>query len=162
MSVRIIILAIISAFGFLGYPQNTTEPAPTDISINYFYTDELTYKKINITENKLIYTYFKDTTGKCRGWFASRPCWTENDLKTEKGILSKTEINDLVDLIKQTKFMELEENYGGDPRERHYPVRLSVKLGEKEKSVTYRSSLDAAPEPEAFETVKNALVKLAE
>lgn len=156
----ILILIVAAAIIWLVFPQSLPE-----FSLNYFYTSELTYQKIDINQSRLTYTYFEGLEDFNEGneellIEAQTPRWTEEDLKTKEATLSKNEIEDLISLINQTNFMKLEDVYGGSGQYRYYPVEIVVKLGEKEKKVIYRSSLDALPEPEAFKMVEDKLFEL--
>lgn len=151
-----ILILIVIAIIWLIFPCSLPE-----FSLSYFYNSELTYQQINIDEeSKLTYIYFDDTEGKCEFWLYSYPCWLEEELQAKATTLSKKEVKDLIKLIEEMNFMELEEFYGASKGERYYPVELSIKLEEKEKKVIYRSSLDALSEPEAFKMIKDKLFKL--
>lgn len=152
----IFVLIILGIWNILGCTMKQQEP----LFINYFYTDEFTHQKISIEQSKLIYTYFKDTEGKCASWIAQYPCWEDKDLKTKETMLSKKEINELINLIEQTDFMNFEDTYGGTGYYRSYPYELSIKIGEKKKKVIYQSSHDSPPMPEAFEKLKDKLFTL--
>jgi len=51
----------------------------SQLYIRYHYTAEVTYQNIEITQSKLIYTYFPEEVfgKKCKVWVASVPCWVE-------------------------------------------------------------------------------------
>lgn len=145
----------------LGIHQKTS-PQP-QLYIQYLFTAEGTYQNIEINQSKLVYTYFPEEVAKekCKQWTRQVPCWAEEDLKTKEAILSKDEINDLIGLINETGFMNLEENYGGSGGyQRYYPYILIVKIGEREKKVVYQSFPNASPMPEAFKKVRDKLLEL--
>ncbi|MEW6379600.1 MAG: dockerin type I domain-containing protein [bacterium] len=137
------------------------------LSVTYGFTAEATYVNIRIDQAKLVYTYFEDTDQKCRYWVAQSPCWTQQDLTTMETPLSKDEVNGLIGLIYQTRFVDLEDTYGGAaPGQRYYPYTLSVRItqGEqpvqREKTVVYQSFPTSSPRPEAFQVIESRLLEL--
>ena len=138
----------------------------SELYMNYHFTAEAAYRDIKINQSKLIYTYFEDVEGKCEGWVAQIPCWTGEDLTTKEVPLSEEEISDLIRLINQTGFMNLENRYGPDSiSARCYPLTLSVKIGKNEKEVVYCDRPIAPvspPMPEAFKKVKDKLFELVD
>lgn len=144
-----------------GYLKGTQTKLPSEFSISYYFSAELIYKKIEISQLQFSYTYFEDRDGKCETWFRQEPCWGAEDLRTRKAILSEGEANGLLSLIKQTGFMKLETTYGGaGEHQRYYPHKISVKIGEDEKRVSYQSFPGASAMPEAFKKVKDKLFEL--
>ncbi|MFC1645988.1 hypothetical protein ACFL2Y_02285 [Candidatus Omnitrophota bacterium] len=130
-------------------------------SISYFFSAEASYNKIEIDKSKLIHTYFEDSSGKCDTWVRSEPCWTWDDLSTEKTDLTEDQINDLLSLIEQAGFMNLDTTHGGaGENQRYYTHKISVVIGEQEKRVFYQSFPGASVMPEAFKKVKNKLSQL--
>lgn len=165
--------AIPSAALRLVRPQSTTSPgsgvsrqagkgssAPT-LQVRYFFTAEATYEEIAVADEKLEFIHFEDREHKCERWLQQSPCWTPADLTREEATLSKDEVQDLRNLIQESKFMNLESLYGGAPAQRrYYATLLRVELAGTAKEVTYQSFPDAAPPPEAFESVRKRLVEL--
>lgn len=143
-------------------PQtSTSEATQGPLLIEYLFTAEATYDKIEIDQSRLIYTYFEDTENRCAQWIAQEPCWTEKDLKTRETNLTDREINDLIELIHQTGFLQLDKSYGGaSERQRFYPYSLMVQLGNEKKEVTYQSYPGSTPAPEAFQILANKLHEL--
>jgi len=116
-----------------GYLQQETSSHP-QLYIRYHFTAEATYEEVEINQSKLIYTYFPEEVAneKCARWLIQVPCWTEEDLRTKEAILSKEEINEIVDLINRTGFMYLENRYGpNNTRVRCYPHILFCQNREK-------------------------------
>ncbi len=160
---RILILAIITInFIICSKPKQKVQNQPTsEFYIKYYFTAECAHHKIIINQSKLIYTYFEDVTGKCKCWVANIACWTEEELKTKETILPNDEINNLINLIKQTNFMSLDTSIGRTDRwGRYYPYELSVKIGRKDKRVIYYSGSSPYPMPEAFKKIKEKLFEL--
>jgi hypothetical protein len=140
-----------------GVPEVTQVP----LRIEYFFTAEATYNKIEIDQNRLIYIYFDDAENRCAQWVAQEPCWTEDDLKTKEADLTDKEINDLIGLVRQTGFMQLEKTYGGASElQRFYPYYLKVQLGNEKKEVVYQSYPGSTPVPEAFQRLADRLHEL--
>jgi hypothetical protein len=134
-------------------------PAPA-LRVRYHFTAEATYEEIVIAGEKLEFTYFEDREGKCARWLQQSPCWTLTDLTTKEATLSESEVQDLRNLIRGSKFMDLESYYGGAPaHRRYYAYRLRVELAGTAKEVTYQSFPDAPHPPEAFESVRRWLIE---
>ncbi len=140
-------------------PATVTPP----LSIIYHLTAEATYKNIEINQSQLTYTFFEDTENKCTHWVAQSPCWTDNDLQTKQIALSAEEVNTLVNLIRQTDFMQLGDTYGGASEGiRYYAYTLKVQLAEEQKEVTYQSFPGSDAKPEAFEKLETRLRELVQ
>ncbi|MEW5803572.1 MAG: dockerin type I domain-containing protein [bacterium] len=141
-------------------PSCLEEGLENQFSLTYHYTAEATYCDVKISQSELMYTYFGEIE-KCRYWIAQSPCWSQEDLETVRTTLSSDEINEVISLIRQTGFMDLEGTYGGAGQGgRYYPYTLSVKLDEREKEVVYQSFPDASPRPVAFVKVENKIIEL--
>jgi len=139
-------------------PSDTHKP---ELFITYLFTAETIFEKIEINQNRLSYTYFEDSNNKCSRWFYQYPCWTEKDLKKKEAILANSDINDLISLILQTKFMELANIYSNAPPEqRSYPYIVKVKLQEMTREVIYQSFKNDQSMPEAMEKLIEMLYKL--
>lgn len=140
-------------------PTTTTITAP--LSIVYHFTAETTYKNIEVTESRLMYTFFEDTENRCAAWVAQSPCWTDNDLQTKTTTLSAAEVNTFVNLIRQTDFMQLGETYGGASAGiRYYAYTLKVQLADEAKEVMYQNFPGSEAKPEAFEKLEARLREL--
>jgi hypothetical protein len=150
----ILVISILALSAFPG-PE-----IPSDFSLDYYYTSELSYIRIGINQSRLLYTYFDDPEGRCDDWVFQHPCWTEDELKTAEAALSGSEILGLAGLINQTGFMQLGDSYGEDALNRHYPAELSVRLEGRENRVIYRDSPDAPPPPQAFGELEDRLFEL--
>jgi hypothetical protein len=163
MGAKLLIIVSIGVFFLTAcLPQKAISPTPQpELSIVYLFTAETTFDKIEVKQGKLSYTYFEDVNNKCAQWIYQSPCWTEQDLQAKEASLSNSDINDLITLVLQTKFMELANSYGNaPPGQRYYPYSLKVKLGEVEKEVIYQSFPDAQPMPEAMEKLIDRLHEL--
>jgi len=142
-----------------GQPQTSEQVAPPHV--RYHFTAEATYQEIEVAGTKLSFTYFEDIQHRCEHWLEQRPCWTPADLTTKEATLYEDEVRDLRNLIEKSKFMDLDEVYGGAPRhQRYYAYRLSVELGGITKEVTYQSFPEAPAPPEAFEAVRKRLFEI--
>ncbi len=142
-------------------PTSTSETIQSPLLIEYFFTAETTYDKAEINQTRLIYTYFEDAENRCAQWIAQEPCWTEKDLKIKEADLTDKEMSDLIGLIHQTGFMQLEKTYGGASNtQRFYPYRLMVQLGTEKREVVYQSYPGSAPVPEAFQRLADRLHEL--
>ncbi|OGF63696.1 MAG: hypothetical protein A2Y62_09500 [Candidatus Fischerbacteria bacterium RBG_13_37_8] len=138
--------------------QKTTEE--NTFSLNYYFSAETTYQRIEINEKKVSYTFFEDGAGKCAHWLQQSPCWTQTDLKTKTKEIKRVEIDDLVDLLNLMHFMDLNSVYGGaGENQRYYATMISVKLEGKEKTVTYQSFRDATPKPVAFQKIEDKILE---
>jgi len=140
--------------GFLFVALPFVEPEhraqqPPSLVVRYRFTAEATYQDILVEGAKLRFTYFEDVKQKCAQWIEQSPCWTPADLTAKEATLSEEEGRDLLNPIQQSKFMELENVYGGaKEHQRYYAQTLTVELGGTVKEVTYQSFPDAAPPPE--------------
>ncbi len=133
----------------------------TELSIVYMFTAEATYDRIEISQNKLIYTYFDDLENKAASWMKQEPVWTQQDLKNKEVTLTNDEIDDLLYIIDQTNFWLLKDTYGGaSSNQRYYPHSLSVSLGSENKKVVYQSFPDAEPMPDAQKAIIDKLHEL--
>jgi hypothetical protein len=70
------------------------------------------------------------------------------------------ELNILIRLFRTSGFLDLKDTYGTDQNDRHYPVLISIKTPEIEKSVLYRSHPNYTAPP-AFQEMEAALLRLA-
>jgi hypothetical protein len=134
----------------------------SEFSVSYYFTAETTYEKIEINETKLVYTYFKDVNGKCAHWLQQSPCWTQNDLKTEEIELSKNELNELKNLIRETGIMGLNNYYGPEEELRCYPYKLTIFFEGTNKEIIYCSRPDGPEEPEAFRKVSEKITEIVD
>lgn len=158
--VKLLVILYIAVFLFSACtPQQPPSPiSQPGVSITYLFTAEAAFDKIEVNQGKLSYTYFDDVNDKCAQWVNQKPCWTEQDLRTKEADLLEGDINGLITLIRQTKFMEQTDSYGGASSEqRAYPHHLKVKLGEVEKEVVYQSFPAAQPMPEAMKKLIDRL-----
>ncbi len=156
-----IVVLFISILVLSGCLHGETSPEPPAFSLHFLFTAETTYENIEIHNSRLIYTFFEDVENKCAHWVYQTPCWTEADLKTKETGLSEGEINDLIDLIRQTGFMKLDNTYGGaSPGQRFYSYNLTVQIGGEKKEVIYQSFPGADPMPEAFKGLIDKLYEL--
>jgi len=74
--------------------------------------------------------------------------------------ISAEKIETLITLFQTSGFLDLKNTYGTDQNNRHYPIRISIKTPEIEKSVLFRSHPDYTA-PSAFQKMESALLKLA-
>ncbi len=155
LTVSLLLLA--SCLPQFGRPQTT----PSSLTIEYLFTAETTYEKIQVSQTRLVYTYFEDRNNKCAEWIAQSPCWADEDLKTQEADLTEEEVGDLIDLIRQTNFMQLKDIYGGAAEgQRYYAYTLMVQLGGKQKEVLYQSFPENEPRPEGFQRLSDRLHEL--
>jgi hypothetical protein len=70
------------------------------------------------------------------------------------------ELNTLIRLFRTSGFFDLKDTYGTNQNDRHYPVLISIKTPEIEKSVLYRSHPNYTAPP-AFQELEAALLRLA-
>lgn len=155
------IAASLTVYGCSKQKEIVKTEQQTNLSIVYLFTAEATYDRIEIDQNKLIYTYFDDVDNKAENWMKQEPVWTQQDLKTKEATLLDSEIDDLVEIIDQTNFWLLNDTYGGaSSGQRYYSYSLSVSLGTETKKVIYQSFPDAEPMPEAQEAIINKLHEL--
>ncbi len=157
---KLIYIAIAALFVLAIATGLTQHSAEVDAS--YFYSGETTYEKIEVASGELTHTFFKDEGGRCAKWIKQFPCWSEADLQTKRTKLSKEQVNELIEVIEKSGFMQLKEEYGvvGEGQ-RFYSHIVDAKINEKEKRVVFKSSPAAGEPPEAFEKVKEKLVELA-
>lgn len=156
-----IVVLFTSILVLSGCLQWETSPEPPAFCLHFLFTAETTYESIEIDNSRLVYTFFEDVENKCAHWLYQSPCWTEADLKTRETSLSEGEINDLIDLIRQTSFMKLDNTYGGVSQgQRYYTYNLTVHLAEEKKEVIYQSFPGADPMPEAFKRLIDKLHEL--
>lgn len=74
--------------------------------------------------------------------------------------LENEEFEDLIKIVKKSRFLYLGEEYGAPEAERHYPYKLKVKLLKKQKEVLYRSNPTYPPAPTAYTDVVAAITHL--
>ncbi len=131
---------------------------------SYNYGAECAYEKIEVNQSKLIYTYFEDVNDKCAICTHQVPCWKEEDLKTKEVTLSEEEIDDLIDVINQTNYMDIENSYGYVDGARCYSESLFVKIKEKEKKVIYFTCASGGiySMPDVFKKVKDKLFEIVD
>lgn len=129
------------------------------LSLRYQTSSETSYTDLDLQGNVLTYTYFIDEDNRCAQWFKSTPCWTEADLKTRTVTLGEHEIEALSALVRHSGYFDLTENEFGETnkRERAYTETLTVKHGDQERVIRYRSSLASAKKPGAFAQLEQAL-----
>lgn len=142
--------------------QNASATSPA-LAITYGFSTEATYYELEINHAHLRYTYFGDTAEKCAQSVAQTPCWTNADLTTKEADLSDEETHGLIDLIRQTHFMQLKDSYGSAATgQRYYPSTLIVKLAGEEKRVVYQSFPEGEPMPEGFQRLSSRLEELVQ
>lgn len=129
--------------------------------VKYHFTAETIYEDIEIENLKVKVTYADEacvqTNASNANPVVSEPLWRDC-LREKETTLSTDEIQSVSSLIEQSNFMNLESVYGDKERLRYYPYQIKVKLGETEKEVTYRSTPEAPPMPEAFKQVRETLL----
>jgi len=155
-ALSLLILALVACS-----PQTTPPvPRPSELSASYHYTAEVKYEHIEIAQGILTYTRLGDLGDRCAQWLAQAPCWTEEDFVTSQVELPDSDIDSLIDLVRQSGFMALDDTYGGAESTRYYAYTLTVKLGETEQTVVYESFPDADPMPDAQRQVIDRLYEL--
>jgi len=150
----LVLLFVIISVGCVHQKQIKNE----NLYVSYFTSAEAMYEKIQVTDSKLSHTYFDDKNNKCANWIAQSPCWLDQELTTVERTLSQKEIDELINLINTTHFLELNTTYGGAKEgQRYYAEVISVKINGQEKTVTYQSFPEASPPPEAFTTLRKTI-----
>lgn len=91
---------------------------------------------------------------------AAEPSKTVRTEKTAR--VSEEETAELLRFIKASGFHALQEEYGAKAQERHYAYIIAVRDGDGEKRVTYRSSPEAAPRPEAFARAETRILEFTQ
>jgi len=150
-------------FGILVIKPNTELSVPNnELSITYHFTAETLYSDIKIINTNLKWGYVPRSTmdEKCATGFASRSCWSYDDIVTKETTLSTTEVNELKALMERLNIMNLQEEYGEEPERRSYPYNFSFRFQGEEKSIVYRSSPDVPPMPTALKTIQETLGRL--
>lgn len=83
-------------------------------------------------------------------------------VRTERtASVSEEEAAELLRFIKESGFHALQEECGAKLQERHYAYVIAVLDGDGEKRVTYRSSPEAEPRPEAFARAETRILEFA-
>lgn len=90
---------------------------------------------------------------------AAEPSRTVRKEKTAR--VSEQEAAELLRFIKESGFHALKEEHGAKPQERHYAYIILVRDGDGAKKVTYRSSPEAEPRPEAFARAESRILEFA-
>lgn len=165
--VRILILLIIAAsLGVTATAATKSESAPNatnpppvkEVKAEYFYSAELAYVSIKISNSHLIADYLP-TTWKCKetGLITQAPQYKTSDLKHADVKLTPERIAQLVRLVRRNGFLKLDSVYDDSKGRRCYPVRIAVQLDDTKKDVEHR----AGPVPKAFVQVRDWLRKTA-
>lgn len=74
-------------------------------------------------------------------------------LKMEEKVptgLTKNDLRTLKKKLKKARFWKLKEELGAPKEQRFYPYSLHIKMGDKEKTVIFRSNPDFEDAPKAF------------
>jgi hypothetical protein len=147
----------------LALPQrqhNADEP----FFLRFLATGESFYNEIKLEDGILSHTYFEDTDQRCEQWVQSRPCWTENDLKTRSMHLSDKEIDKIYTALSDSAILDITENTLGGAKkgQRFYAQHLELRIGSIEKHLIYQSFPDASKKPAAFQRIEDLLSKYAE
>lgn len=133
----------------------------SDFYIKYNFTAETIYEKIEIENLKIKVTYADEAcvqnNAKNANPIVSEPLWRDC-LREKETTLSEDEIQRISSLIEQSNFMSIDSVYGDRERSRAFPYQIKIKLGETEKEVTYRSTPEAPPMPDAFKQVRERLL----
>jgi len=90
---------------------------------------------------------------------AAEPSETVRTEKTAR--VSEQEAAELLRFIQESGFHALKEECGAGPQERNYAYVILVRDGNGEKKVTYRSSPEAEPRPEAFARAESRILEFA-
>lgn len=137
------------------------EPKYT-LYLEYFIFTEASYRKVEITDTKLTFTYFEDWQARCLNWKLASPCWKPEELNKKEWTLSDAEVQSLLSLVQQSNFMSLADTYGNAPEgQRYYPETLLVKSGaDSEKRVVYQSFPNAEPAPAGFTVMRDKLFEI--
>ncbi|MBI2672027.1 hypothetical protein HYX16_03785 [Candidatus Woesearchaeota archaeon] len=150
-------LVIIGLIFIAGCTQQSSNQTPK-LSMSYHYTTEGSYYNVKIEGSEITFTHidYEKINEKCAQWIQQSPCWTQQDLITEKAQLSNQETTDLKRLIEESKIIQLENYYGPLQGERCYPYIL--KIGEKE--INYCSRPNGPSQPEAFIKVSEKIQEI--
>lgn len=89
----------------------------------------------------------------------SVPCWTEDNLITERTPLSESVASDLLNLIEEVDFDRLDAYYGPD-NSRCHSHKIEVVTNEISKTVDYCSAPNGPEEPEAFRIIREKLQEI--
>ena len=85
---------------------------------------------------------------------------SSSKLEEKNYSLTRKEVYDLIKLIQDTKFFELEKFYGAPETERYYPTSIFIKMLGKEKEVLYRSNPSFTAAPDAFNQLEKYLIAI--
>jgi hypothetical protein len=121
---------------------------------------------LEVDGSALALTYLKNMPARCntpQAMVAQEPCWGPRDLTTVKAHLTDAEQTTLANTIQSSGFFDLEDGYNTTGGDRYYAHTIDVTVGGTEKKVVYGSTAapGAEPEPDAFNTVEQALLHLA-
>jgi hypothetical protein len=156
-----IISVLLGLFIFFQGCKSKTISNEKKLNVDYLFTAESVYNRIEIKDKKLIYTYFEDITNKCAQWIQQSPCWSVEDLKSMETELTVLELDELEQIIEQSNFFSLDSIYGGaSDGQRYYPYHLYVACENKSKNVMYQSFPGASNMPVAFSAIQEKLYKM--
>lgn len=143
-------------------PEDKTDTAAyLNFEAYYYHTAEATYEEVSIKNGKATFTYFKDDKNKCAKWYASTPCWTQNDLTAKETTLDKKEIDSLILLITKIGFMKLDTVIGNPAEtERYYSFSLMFNAGGEKKNVLFKSVPGGVTMPDAFRKPRDYMTKV--
>lgn len=144
--------------------QTSAQLTAQHVSSKYYYTAELAYLDIQLTDSRLAVVYLPTSFKPKRdGDYVPRqaPEYKSSDLKHAAVKLADSEVDQFVQLVKSSGFFELNSHSGAPDGVRYYPINISMELNGKVKDVEYRSYPDSTPKPRAFSEVEGWLMKTA-
>lgn len=126
--------------------------------MRYYYTTETEYFEAEVSNKKLTYIHIDEQRkgDKCSEWVASVPCWSDEDLVTDRITLTESEINDLVDFVEEADFDSLDSYYGPE-QSRCHTREIEVTTDAMSKSIIFCRSDDGPKEPLAFTKLREKL-----
>ncbi|MDD3626402.1 MAG: hypothetical protein PHV06_03710 [bacterium] len=132
-----------------------------NIYIKYQYSSEIKNDRIEVNNEKLTYSYVDENRlDDLPEILEQRPYWTSDDMITIEKDLSDSQIKELKEII-NSGFFNLNDIEGmKEEGERYYPYTISVNVGERSKTVEYRSNPQADKMPDVFEKLLNKLYSL--
>jgi hypothetical protein len=147
-----LLVAAMAACYFLMQPGKAHPPK---LLVTDTYSTESTYRKIEVRDCSISYTYAPDGckrsgTGEFR----------KEDLKTVDRLLGTQDVGGLIMLINLNNFQKLGPSYSDGSGGTTYPEKITSSYGGRVKEITYRGRPDAEQVPPVFRKVREKLMDM--
>jgi hypothetical protein len=162
-SIRAILLLIGAAAAGLLPLTGCYQPATEHytVSVEYLFSAEGMYDRIDIHGDTLVYTWFCDTSNRCAQGSMHQPCWNETNLTKRVIPLTIPDIDTLHAALCRSGIISHAAVSVPQPLyERSYGYFLRVTIGSRTTDLRYDSVAVLAAMPEDFRCVLETLKSL--